>query len=75
MVAFDTTPVAAEIQREVWRRLGAAGRVRTAMQMSEDIRSVTLAGLRTRHGSREAHALRAELIRLVYGVDVGTTRS
>jgi hypothetical protein len=75
MVAFDTTPVAAEIQRDVWRRLGPAGRMRAAMQMCEDIRSVTLAGLRTRHGSWEAHTLRAELIRLVYGVDVGTTRS
>lgn len=66
---FDSTPAALEAQRNVWRRLGPAGRVRLAIEISEDIRRVALAGLKARHPALGAAELRRILVQRLYGVD------
>ena len=70
-MAFDSTPAALEVQRETWRRLGPAGRLRIAIEMSEEVRAVALAGVRARHATWEPARAQAELTRFLYGVDVG----
>jgi hypothetical protein len=45
---LDTSPEAAEIQARIQERLGGAGRLRLAYDMSIAARALTLAGLRAR---------------------------
>jgi hypothetical protein len=63
----DTSPEAAAFQIDAWRRLGPEGRVELAARLSDEIRAVSLAGIRERHPEySEAQAFRA-LLRLVLG--------
>lgn len=63
----DTSPDAAAAQLEAWRRLGPQGRLLLAARLSDEIRQVTLAGIRHRHPDySEAQAFRA-LLRLLWG--------
>jgi hypothetical protein len=63
----DTSPEAAALQLDAWRRLGHSGRVELAARLSDEIRQVTLAGIRHRHPDySEDDAFRA-LLRLVLG--------
>jgi len=71
-VAFDSTSLALRIQRELWRGLGPAGRLRVAAQVSDDVRSIALAGLAARHGTLGAGRVTDDLIRLLYGVEPAT---
>ena len=48
---LDTSRAAYEVQASVWRRLGGARRLSMALAMSDDVRSVTAAGIRHRHPS------------------------
>lgn len=47
----DTSPEAAAIQDEIFRRMTPEQRVRLAIEMSESMRNVALAGLRSRRPS------------------------
>jgi hypothetical protein len=63
----DTSREAAEVQLEAWRRLGPEARVALAAQLSDEIREVSLAGIRHRHPDyTDDEALRA-LLRLIVG--------
>jgi hypothetical protein len=64
---FDTTPEAAAIQVEIFRRMTTAQRLRLALQMSESLRNVALAGLRSRQPELNADQLSRELLRIMYG--------
>lgn len=64
---FDTTPEAAAIQEEIFRRMTTAQRLRLALQMSESLRNVALAGLRSRQPELNADQLSRELLRIMYG--------
>jgi hypothetical protein len=66
-MAFDTTPEAARTQEEVFRRMTAAQRLSLALEMSESIRNVALAGLRARQPQLNSDQLSEELIRIMYG--------
>lgn len=66
-MAFDTIPEAAKIQEEIFRRMTTAQRLRCALEMSESLRNVALAGLRTREPESNAHELSRELLRIMYG--------
>jgi hypothetical protein len=46
---YDTHPEAAAIQQQIIRRMTTAQRLRMALEMSESLRNVALAGLRRRH--------------------------
>jgi hypothetical protein len=66
-VPSDTSPEAAAIQQEIFRRMTAAGRLRLALEMSESMRNVALAGLRSRRPDLSTEELSRELMRLMYG--------
>ena len=65
---FDTTPEAAAIQEEFFRRMTTAQRLRLALQMSESLRNVASAGLHSRCPELNADELSRELLRVMYGV-------
>ena len=65
---LDTTPEAASVQTEVQRRLGTAGRFRTAVEMSEMTRKLARAGLRARHPKLNDRQVEQELLRELYGL-------
>jgi hypothetical protein len=64
---FDTHPEAAAIQQEIIRRMTTAQRLRLALEMSESMRNVALAGLRSRQPELSADELSRELLRIMYG--------
>ncbi|HWY71107.1 MAG TPA: hypothetical protein VNX88_20745 [Terriglobales bacterium] len=63
----DTSPEAAAIQAEIFRRMTEAERVKMALEMSDSMRNVALAGLRSRHPEMTEEELNWELMRLMYG--------
>ncbi len=63
----DTSPEAAAIQDEIFRRMTPEQRVLLALEMSESMRSVALAGLRSRRPELSESELARELMRLMYG--------
>jgi hypothetical protein len=63
----DTHPRAAEVQAEIFRRMTPAQRLRLALEMSESMRNVALAGLRNRHPELSEKELARELMRIMYG--------
>ena len=66
-MASDTSPEAAAIQAEIFRRMTPAERVKMALEMSDSMRNVALAGLRSRHPEMTEEELKWELMRLMYG--------
>jgi len=68
-MAWDTTPEAAEIQQEIFRRMTTEERLRFTLQLCDDMRAVALAGLRSRHPELTEEELKFELIRLWYGYE------
>lgn len=67
MHAADTSPEAAEVQREIWRRLGGSGRVALAFRMSEAAREVSRAGIRSRHPDYTPAEVEHALRRMILG--------
>lgn len=63
----DTSPEAEAIQQEIFRRMTTEERLRMALEMSESLRNVALAGLRSRRPDLDENGLRRELMRLMYG--------
>lgn len=63
----DTSPRAAAIQRDIFRRMTTEERLRMALEMSESMRNVALAGLRSRRPDLDEDGLRRELMRIMYG--------
>ena len=66
-MAFDTTPEAGAEQEEIFRGMTAAQRLRLALEMSESLRNVALAGLRSRQPELSAEECSRELLRIMYG--------
>lgn len=64
---FDTTPEAAAVQEEIFRRMTSSQRLRMALEMSESIRNVALAGVRLRHPEFSEEECSRELVRIMYG--------
>lgn len=63
----DTNPEAALIQRDIFRRMTTEQRLRLALEMSESMRNVALAGLRSRRPELNERELFRELMRVMYG--------
>ena len=63
----DTSPEAEAIQLEIFRRMTPAQRLKLALEMSDSMRNVALAGLRTRRPDLDEMELLRELMRLMYG--------
>jgi hypothetical protein len=67
MTLSDTSADAATLQLDIFRRMTTAERLRMALEMSESMRGVALAGLRSRHPEMGAEELSRELLRIMYG--------
>jgi hypothetical protein len=66
MLADNST--AAAIQRTIFRAMTVEQRLRIALEMSESLRNVALAGLRSRRPDLDANGLFRELARIMYGL-------
>jgi hypothetical protein len=66
----DTDAAAHEVQMGVYRRIGPEARVRIAFEMSEDVRRMTLDGIRARHPEYDGEQSRRALFRLLLGDDL-----
>jgi hypothetical protein len=71
-VTRDTTAAARRVQVEALRRLDGPTRVRMALEMSEEARQVSLAGIRHRHPDWTDAAVHRELLRLMLGRQLAT---
>jgi hypothetical protein len=69
----DTSREAAEFQLQAWQRLGAEARVEMVAQLSEQIREISLAGIRQRHPGYTDDQARRALLRLVVGDELVLT--
>ena len=63
----DTSPEARDAQLVALRRMGAARRMTTAAQMSDDVRAMALAGIKARHPHYDDATARWALFRLLLG--------
>jgi len=66
MLADDSKATA--FQRRIFRAMTTGQRLRLALEMSESLRNVTLAGLRSRRPDLDANALSREPVRIMYGL-------
>jgi len=66
----DTTPAAHEAQLRCYRRMSGAERVAIAAQLSEDVRAVSMAGIRSRHPEYSDREVWYALQRLLLGDDL-----
>lgn len=66
----DTTPEAWKVYVAALRRLGPAGRLRMAFELSDNARAVTEAGIRQRHPDWDDRRVRLALIRTVLGPEL-----
>lgn len=70
---FDTTPDADAAQRDAYRRLGGRGRLRVAFGLTDTVRRLAIAGIRSRHPSYTDAQIRAAYARLVIGDELVRT--
>ncbi len=70
MTARDTSSQAHEVQRAAHRRLGSAGRVELAFEMSEQARQISIAGRRSRDSELSQTEARSQLLRRILGDDL-----
>jgi hypothetical protein len=73
-VPFDTTDEALAAQRGSWRRMGPAGRVQIAFELSETARRVTLAGIAARHPELDPDEHVAILVEQLHGPGIRRPR-
>lgn len=64
---FDSSPRAVAIQNDILRRMTTAQRLKLALDMSESMRNMALAGLRSRQPEMNENELSRELMRIMYG--------
>jgi hypothetical protein len=67
---LDTQAHSLELQLAALRRLGPTGRVRLAVEMSEDARRIACEGERRRHPELTAAEARASVLRRLWGADL-----
>ncbi len=63
----DTTPEAASIQIEAYRRMGGEERLRLALSMCDDMRELLAAGVRARNPELDEAAVSRAVARILLG--------
>ncbi len=63
----DTTPEAASVQIEAYRRMSGEERVRVALSMCDDMRELLAAGVRARNPELDEAAVSRAVARLLLG--------
>lgn len=66
---LDTSPEGWAVQREALARMGGEGRIRTAIELSEAVRTLRLEGIL----ARNPHWTRAEAVQSLLGVVPGSS--
>lgn len=66
----DTHPEAAAVQLEIFPSMTPEQRMRMALEMSESLRDVALAGRRCRRPDLDEKGLIRELVRIMYGIEL-----
>ena len=69
-VPLDTTIEAARVQSTIWRRMDMGTRLRLALEMIENARSLSESGVRWRHPEYSQRQVRLAAIRLRLGDDL-----
>jgi hypothetical protein len=64
----DTTPEAAAVQLDIFRRMGPERRLRMAMEASAMARRLFESGVRSRNPTMTDEGIQREVVRLLYGV-------
>jgi hypothetical protein len=67
--ARDTSPAAAEVQYESYRRLGPAGRFNVAAELTNVVREMARAGIRKRHPEYTPEQVSRQLAWYIYRLD------
>lgn len=70
MIPLDTTPEAARIQLEVFRRMGPKGRLQAGIALSRTCRELLREGVRRRHPEYDERQIRLAVIRLMLPEDL-----
>lgn len=63
----DTSLEAHDVQMAIWQRLGPAGRVALAVELSDALREITRSGIRARHPAYDESEIELALRRLMWG--------
>lgn len=63
----DTSPEALAVQFRILRRMGPASRLAMTFELSDNLRSLVMAGVRHRHPQWDDRAVEREVIRLMIG--------
>ena len=63
----DTSPDALAVQVDAYRRMGGEGRVAMLAAMSDEVREIALAGIRSRHPTYSESEVHDALHRLLLG--------
>jgi hypothetical protein len=66
-MAFDTSPAITESHHRLYREIGESGRARLAVEMSDLLRDLAIAGVRLRHPEYDEEQLLAEVLAVFYG--------
>lgn len=66
-VPLDTSRAAHTIQRDVYLRMGGAGRVAVMFRLTDAVRRLAQAGIRARHPEYDEDRVRRAYARLVLG--------
>jgi hypothetical protein len=67
---LDTERMAQQAQVAAARKLGPEGRLRVAIDMSEDARRISIEGVRRRHPEYTEEEARRFVLRLLYGEEL-----
>ncbi len=67
MSSLDTTDEAARVYREAYESLTGSQRVERSIQMAEDVKEITLAGIRHRNPDFGPDQVHAEWLRILHG--------
>ena len=66
-VPLDTSPDANAAQLDAYRRMGGAERLAIAYRLSESVRGLAVAGIRSRHPAYDDGQVHRALVRLLFG--------
>src|SRR5439155_521220 len=73
MVGTDTAPEVRRRQLETYRAMTPERRVDAMLSMSEELRQITIEGIRTREASLDEEGVHRELLRILHGRPLAAT--
>jgi hypothetical protein len=70
IIPVDTSPEAAQVQVEIFRRMVPSRRLQLALEMGDSLRALVAAGIQQRHPEYAPQQVRLALIRLTLGKEL-----